>query len=40
MTRLRLQNVEKSYDAISVIKGIDLTIDSGVHHFDFNHAAA
>lgn len=29
MTSLRLQNVEKSYDHISVIKGIDLTIDSG-----------
>ncbi|MFK8257369.1 ABC transporter ATP-binding protein [Erwinia sp. AnSW2-5] len=29
MTSLRLQNVEKSYDHISVIKGIDLTINSG-----------
>lgn len=29
MTSLRLQNVEKSYDNISVIKGIDLTINSG-----------
>ncbi|WP_421505946.1 ABC transporter ATP-binding protein [Erwinia rhapontici] len=29
MTSLRLQNVQKSYDHISVIKGIDLTINSG-----------
>ncbi|QGU87586.1 ABC transporter ATP-binding protein [Erwinia sorbitola] len=29
MTSLRLQNVEKSYEHISVIKGIDLTINSG-----------
>lgn len=29
MTSLRLQNVKKSYDNVSVIHGLDLTIDSG-----------